>query len=284
MAMHGEEGDLDRRGHRTGRRREALRRLRGGDGVNIAIERGEFFSLLGPSGCGKTTTLRMIAGFEQPTAGEIRLEGEDVSQVPPYRRNVNTVFQHYALFPHMSIADNVAFGPRSAKLDKEETTARVGEMLEVVRLADFAQRKPGQLCGGQQQRVALARALVNYPERAAPRRAARRPGPEAAPGHAAGAQAHPARGRDHLRLRDPRSGRGAHHERPDRGDERGPGRADRRSHRHLRRPGHGVRGRVHRAGQPVAGDGDCTVQRHGDGEALGASLPARAIGGLAVRT
>jgi spermidine/putrescine transport system ATP-binding protein len=131
--------------------------------VDIAIERGEFFSLLGPSGCGKTTSLRMIAGFEQPTSGEIRLEGEDVSKTPPYRRNVNTVFQHYALFPHMTIFDNVAFGPRSAKLDKKETATRVGEMLEVVRLADFADRKPSQLSGGQQQRVALARALVNYP-------------------------------------------------------------------------------------------------------------------------
>jgi spermidine/putrescine transport system ATP-binding protein len=132
-------------------------------GVDIAIERGEFFSLLGPSGCGKTTSLRMIAGFEQPTSGEIRLEGEDVSKVPPYRRNVNTVFQHYALFPHMTIFDNVAFGPRSAKLAKSETERRVGEMLEVVRLADFADRRPSQLSGGQQQRVALARALVNYP-------------------------------------------------------------------------------------------------------------------------
>jgi len=132
-------------------------------GVDIAIERGEFFSLLGPSGCGKTTSLRMIAGFEQPTSGEIRLEGEDVSKTPPYRRNVNTVFQHYALFPHMTIFDNVAFGPRSAKLDKKETAKRVGEMLEVVRLADFADRKPSQLSGGQQQRVALAWALVNYP-------------------------------------------------------------------------------------------------------------------------
>jgi spermidine/putrescine transport system ATP-binding protein len=131
--------------------------------VDIAIQRGEFFSLLGPSGCGKTTSLRMIAGFEQPTEGEIRLEGEDVSKVPPYRRNVNTVFQHYALFPHMSIFDNVAFGPRSSKLDKAETKKRVLEMLEVVRLADFSDRRPNQLSGGQQQRVALARALVNYP-------------------------------------------------------------------------------------------------------------------------
>jgi spermidine/putrescine transport system ATP-binding protein len=133
------------------------------DGVDIAIQRGEFFSLLGPSGCGKTTSLRMIAGFEEPTKGEIRLEGEDVSRIPPYRRNVNTVFQHYALFPHMTIYDNIAFGPRSSKLDKKETDRRVHELLEVVRLADYAQRRPSQLSGGQQQRVALARALVNYP-------------------------------------------------------------------------------------------------------------------------
>ncbi|MEO8294862.1 MAG: ABC transporter ATP-binding protein [Gemmatimonadota bacterium] len=133
------------------------------DDANFEIASGEFFSLLGPSGCGKTTTLRMIAGFEQPTEGQILLEGKDVSRVPPYRRNVNTVFQHYALFPHMSVEDNIAFGPRSQKLDGAETARRVKELLEVVRLAHLAHRKPGQLSGGQQQRVALARALVNYP-------------------------------------------------------------------------------------------------------------------------
>jgi spermidine/putrescine transport system ATP-binding protein len=131
--------------------------------ADFAIERGEFFSMLGPSGCGKTTTLRMIAGFEQPTVGRITLEGKDVSRVPPYKRNVNTVFQHYALFPHMTVADNVAFGPRSRGVGRRDTTKRVEELLDVVRLADFANRKPGQLSGGQQQRVALARALVNYP-------------------------------------------------------------------------------------------------------------------------
>ena len=131
--------------------------------ADLRISRGEFFSMLGPSGCGKTTTLRMIAGFEQPTEGRVTLEGKDVSRVPPYKRNVNTVFQHYALFPHMSVFDNVAFGPRSKKVAKGETERRAREMLEVVRLADYADRKPGQLSGGQQQRVALARALVNYP-------------------------------------------------------------------------------------------------------------------------
>ena len=133
------------------------------DEADFGIERGEFFSMLGPSGCGKTTTLRMIAGFEQPSAGRITLEGKDVSRVPPYKRNVNTVFQHYALFPHMSVADNVAFGPRSRRIGRGEISTRVHDLLEVVRLADFADRRPGQLSGGQQQRVALARALVNYP-------------------------------------------------------------------------------------------------------------------------
>ncbi|WP_197376979.1 ABC transporter ATP-binding protein [Mycolicibacterium baixiangningiae] len=131
--------------------------------ADFSIASGEFFSMLGPSGCGKTTTLRMIAGFETPTSGAIRLKGTDVSRVPPHKRNVNTVFQHYALFPHMNVWDNVAYGPRSLKKDKGEVKRRVDEMLEVVRLTDFAKRRPGQLSGGQQQRVALARALVNYP-------------------------------------------------------------------------------------------------------------------------
>ena len=132
-------------------------------GADLSIARGEFFAMLGPSGCGKTTTLKMIAGFEQPTSGRVMLEGADVSRVPPYKRNVNTVFQQYALFPHMTVADNVAFGPRSRGVGRAESDSRVKEMLDVVRLADFAIRKPAQLSGGQQQRVALARALVNYP-------------------------------------------------------------------------------------------------------------------------
>lgn len=131
--------------------------------ADFTIGRGEFFAMLGPSGCGKTTTLKMIAGFEEPTSGRIILEGEDVSDVPPHKRNVNTVFQQYALFPHMSVFDNVAFGPRSKKLDESEIKRRVNEMLDVVRLGEFADRRPAQLSGGQQQRVALARALVNYP-------------------------------------------------------------------------------------------------------------------------
>ncbi|MEI2655319.1 MAG: polyamine ABC transporter ATP-binding protein, partial [Microthrixaceae bacterium] len=131
--------------------------------ADFAIRAGEFFSLLGPSGCGKTTLLKMIAGFEQPSAGAVLLEGVDVSSVPPHKRNVNTVFQQYALFPHLSIVDNVAFGLRSKKVPATEARTRSMEMLDVVKLTEFANRRPNQLSGGQQQRVALARALVNLP-------------------------------------------------------------------------------------------------------------------------
>jgi spermidine/putrescine transport system ATP-binding protein len=131
--------------------------------ASFDVGRGEFFSMLGPSGCGKTTMLRMIAGFESVTSGVLRLDGTDVSGVPPYRRAVNTVFQNYALFPHLSVFDNIAFGPRLRGLDRAQLQQHVNQMLEVVRLGDFAGRKPGQLSGGQRQRVALARALVNRP-------------------------------------------------------------------------------------------------------------------------
>jgi spermidine/putrescine transport system ATP-binding protein len=131
--------------------------------ADFGIRQGAFFAMLGPSGCGKTTTLKMIAGFEQPTSGKVLLNGADVSRVPPYKRNVNTVFQQYALFPHMTVADNVRFGPKSKKVPKSEYEPNVAQMLEVVRLGEFADRRPSQLSGGQQQRVALARALVNFP-------------------------------------------------------------------------------------------------------------------------
>ena len=132
-------------------------------GIDLHVARGEFFSLLGPSGCGKTTTLRLVAGFEQPTSGKIVLDGVDVAQMPPNRRNVNTVFQSYALFPFLSVHDNVAFGLRYQKVSKGETARRVSESLELVQLRGFEKRRPGQLSGGQQQRVALARALVLNP-------------------------------------------------------------------------------------------------------------------------
>ena len=133
------------------------------DSIDLHITGGEFFSLLGPSGCGKTTTLRMIAGFEQPSEGRILLDGSDVAYTPPHKRNVNTVFQNYALFPHLNVFDNVAFGLRRAKRPKDEMRRRVGEALELVQLGGFEKRKPSQLSGGQQQRVALARALVLNP-------------------------------------------------------------------------------------------------------------------------
>jgi spermidine/putrescine transport system ATP-binding protein len=134
------------------------------DDLSLDIYEGEFFSLLGPSGCGKTTTLRMIAGFEEPTQGEISVAGEQVQGVPPYRRPVNTVFQSYAIFPHLNVFDNVAFGLRRAKVPKDEVASRVADACEMVQLAGFEKRKPGMLSGGQQQRVALARALVNRPK------------------------------------------------------------------------------------------------------------------------
>jgi len=133
------------------------------DGIDLDIADGEFFSMLGPSGSGKTTTLRMIAGFELPTSGRILLHGEDVSNKPPFERDVNTVFQDYALFPHMTVGDNVGYGLMIRKVAKAEREKRVGEALEMVRLTGYERRRPSQLSGGQRQRVALARALVNRP-------------------------------------------------------------------------------------------------------------------------
>ena len=133
------------------------------DHIDLEVVDGEFFSLLGPSGCGKTTTLRMIGGFEEPTSGLIELNGEDVTWLPPYKRNVNTVFQNYALFPHLTIFENVAFGLRRKKVSDSDVKERVAQMLELVELRGFDKRKPGQISGGQAQRVALARALINRP-------------------------------------------------------------------------------------------------------------------------
>ena len=133
------------------------------DDISLEIEGGEFFSLLGPSGCGKTTTLRMTAGFEPPTSGRILLDGVDVARLAPNRRNVNTVFQSYALFPFLTVAENVAFGMKYQSLSRAAISTRVGEALELVQLSGFAKRRPNQLSGGQQQRVALARALVLRP-------------------------------------------------------------------------------------------------------------------------
>jgi spermidine/putrescine transport system ATP-binding protein len=133
------------------------------DRMSLRIASGAFYSFLGPSGCGKTTTLRMIAGFEQPTSGEILLAGQPIAGVPPYRRNVNTVFQHYALFPHMDVAQNVGYGLRQKKVGRADEQRRASEVLALVRLAGYEKRRTWELSGGQQQRVALARALVNRP-------------------------------------------------------------------------------------------------------------------------
>jgi putative spermidine/putrescine transport system ATP-binding protein len=134
------------------------------DQADLEIQDGEFFSMLGPSGSGKTTCLRMIAGFDRPTSGRIYLYGQEVSNLPPYERDVNTVFQDYALFPHMNVGENIAYGLMVKKVPKPERTKRVEEMLELVKLSGFAGRKPSQLSGGQRQRVALARALINHPK------------------------------------------------------------------------------------------------------------------------
>ena len=134
------------------------------DGVTLAIERGEFFALLGPSGCGKTTLLRMIAGFELPDAGRVVLDGEDITALPPNRRKVNTVFQNYALFPHLDVFENIAFGLRVAKRPEREIREEVEAMLELIRMPGERHKRPDQLSGGQRQRVAVARALVNRPQ------------------------------------------------------------------------------------------------------------------------
>lgn len=133
------------------------------DTIDFAVKQGEFFSLVGPSGCGKTTTLRMISGFEQPTMGSVRLDGTEMRKVPPNERDTNLVFQHLSLFPHMSVGDNVGYGLEKSGIDAKDREPRISEYLELVDLAGYEDRKPGELSGGQQQRVALARALVNEP-------------------------------------------------------------------------------------------------------------------------
>ena len=134
------------------------------DDINLYVRKGEFLTLLGPSGCGKTTMLRLIAGFANPDEGSILLEGKNISDIPPYQRPLNTVFQRYALFPHLNVAQNVAFGPELRGEDKKKTAAEVTRMLELVGLSGFERRKIASLSGGQQQRVAIARALINQPD------------------------------------------------------------------------------------------------------------------------
>jgi spermidine/putrescine transport system ATP-binding protein len=157
----GASGEVDVRLERV---TKAFNEVKAVDDLDLEVSRGEFFSMLGPSGCGKTTTLRMIGGFEEPSAGTVYLGEQDVTGLPPYKRDINTVFQSYALFPHLDVFENVAFGLRRKKVDKAEVKTRVNEALKLVDLPGFETRKPSQLSGGQQQRVALARALVNHPK------------------------------------------------------------------------------------------------------------------------
>ena len=139
-------------------------RVRAVDGVSVSIRRGEFFSLLGPSGCGKTTLLRMLAGFERPDSGRVLLDGKDITDLPPNKRKVNTIFQNYALFPHLNVRENIAFGLRIAKRPEAEVRAETDRMLSLIQLEDQAHKRPDQISGGQKQRVAIARALINKPD------------------------------------------------------------------------------------------------------------------------
>ena len=197
------------------------------DGIDLRMPGGEFFTMVGPSGCGKTTTLRMIAGFERPTSGRIVLDGIDVAQVPPHKRNVNTVFQSYALFPHLDVAGNVGFGLKYKRLTKEEQRRSVAEALALVQLGEYAKRKPGQLSGGQQQRVALAPRPRPDAAGVAARRAARRSRRAAPQGPAGRAEGLAGGARDHVRVRHARPGGSVDDERPRGGDERRPRRAGR---------------------------------------------------------
>ena len=247
--------------------------------LDLTVPQGSFFALLGASGCGKTTTLRMIAGLEEPTSGTVHLGDQEVTRLPPYKRPVNTVFQSYALFPHLDIFENVAFGLRRRGI--KSVKKQVEDMLELVQLGEQARKKPHQLSGGQQQRVAVARALINHPQGAPPRRAARRPRPQAAPPDAAGAQAHPDRGRHHLRARHARPGGGHDHGRHGRRDERGPRRTARLADRPLREPAHHLRRQLPRHLQPHRGRGRLQERRRD--RAQGGRRQARPARGALLR-
>ncbi len=258
------------------------------DGITLEIPSGSFFALLGPSGCGKTTTLRMIGGFEEPDEGAIYLGDRDVVGLPPYRRDVNTVFQSYALFPHLSIFDNVAFGLRRKGVDKTQVKGRVEEMLRLVGLTGLGGRRPRQLSGGQQQRVALARALVNRPQVLLLDEPLGRARPEAAQADAARAEGDPARSGAHVRPRHARSRRSDDDGGRDRGDEQGPDRAARAADGALREARDRVRRRVPRRLQPASRLGHeprPSPARHGRRDRRGsrASGPAASRSGSAPR-
>ena len=246
--------------------------------VDLSIARGEFVSFLGPSGCGKTTTLRMVAGFETPSAGQIRIDGRDVTMLRPNQRNVGMVFQSYALFPNLTVAENVAFGLKVAKRSAEEIRARVDEMLTMIKLPQLGDRYPFQLSGGQQQRVALARAIAVKPQvllldeplsalDAKIRRLASRGDPRA-----------PARTRHHHHLRHPRPGRSAVDVRPHRRDERRPGRAGRHAVRDLQLSAHPLRRFLRRHPQSSSRARSSTPRPAGSRSTIRRSSPARGAG------
>ena len=204
------------------------------DHINLYINDKEFLTLLGPSGCGKTTTLRIIGGFATPTSGDVLFDGVRINDVPPYQRQINTVFQKYALFPHLNVFENIAFGLRMQKLPEAEIKpSGCMEMLETVSLKGFEHRRPEALSGGQQQRVAIARALVNRPKVLLLDEPLARAGPEAAQGYADRAEADSAAGGHHLYLCDPRSGGGPDHVRHHRGHGQGLHPADRNAGGYL---------------------------------------------------
>ena len=219
-------------------------------GVDLEIADGEFFSMLGPSGSGKTTVLRMIAGFEAPTSGRVVLAGQDVTRIPPFDRDVNTVFQDYALFPHMSLEQNVAYGLRVKGVGRAERTRRAREALERVQLARLRRPPPGAAVRRPAPAGGAGPGAGEPAPGAAAGRAARRPGPQAAPADAGRAQGDPARRRHHLRLRHARPGGGVDDERPDRGLQRRCHRAGRHGHRRLRGPGDALRRRLRGDDQP----------------------------------
>jgi ABC-type Fe3+/spermidine/putrescine transport system ATPase subunit len=179
--------------------------------IDLEIQEGEFLTLLGPSGCGKTTTLRLVAGFIQPTSGTIYLGDEDVTMVPPQHREIGMVFQDYALFPHMTIAENVAFGLRERGFDKSKIPTRVDELLKLIRLPGVADRYPTEVSGGQQQRIAVARAVCLPAASTAHGRAVGRLGPQVTRNHANRATSDSTGVQDHSRIRDPRSDRSHEH-------------------------------------------------------------------------
>jgi putrescine transport system ATP-binding protein len=209
------------------------------DSVSLDIWKGELFCLLGGSGCGKSTLLRVLAGFETPTEGRVWIDGQSMAGIPPYERPTNMMFQSYALFPHMTVEKNVAYGLLRDGMKREEVRDRVGEMLRMVQLERFAHRKPDQLSGGQRQRVALARSLVKRPKLLAPR------------GDPVRADQDPGDARRHLHRRHPRPGGGDDALDPDRGDERRKDRAGRRAAGDLRVSELALRRRLHWLGEHV---------------------------------